>query len=84
MLALQSIFFTLASILESDRREITLTNILSVQVIVEKDENGNHKTNETLLTIYEYLTLFTNIFQMIAIAIFWVMQNKLKLDLDLK
>ena len=50
---------------------------------MEKDLNGNHITDYTLLKSYEYLTLFTNILQMVLIAIFWVRQDKLKVDLDL-
>ena len=84
VLILQGIFFILASIIESDRRDITLVNLLSVHVIVERDANGKHIADDTLINLYEYLTLLTNILQMILIAIFWVKQERLRTDLDLK
>lgn len=75
-------FFVSMLVLRADghsNESINLTNVLSVDYIVDEDK---HDIDQTLVTIYEWLAFSTNLLIIVLTCIFWVKQIQYKDKLD--
>ena len=83
MFVLQGLYFFISMLVFRGKghsnENINLVNVLSVDYIVDEEQND---IDRTLVSVYEWLALSTNVLVMILTCVFWVKQVQYKVKLD--